>query len=297
MTIIAHSKRHHALLTLLFLATLAGCATHSTQNKPAATASMPAPQTGFIGGYLPTTALPDSLTLLPPPPAAGSAALALDEEIARKSVALRGTPRWTLATADAEYRFPQAAEAFTCSLNAPITQQDTPRLYTLLQRTASDASASTSAAKNNYKRARPFVVNKQPTCTPDDEKFLMNNGSYPSGHAAFGWAWSLVLSEIAPEQANAIIARGRAFSESRNVCNVHWRSDVVEGRFMATAVVAVLHADPTFRADLEAAKAEVAAAHAKGLKPTRDCAEEAAQLNYQAPAPPPIAPSGNTVRF
>jgi len=146
-----------------------------------------------------------------------------------------------------------------------------------------------------------LVVNKEPTCTPDEEKFLVKNGSYPSGHAALGWAWALVLSEIAPEQANAILARGRAFGESRNVCNVHWRSDVEASRFIATGVVAVLHSDPAFRADLEAAKTDLAAAHAKGLKPTRDCAVEAAQMNYQAPAPRPpneqSEPSGTTTSF
>jgi acid phosphatase (class A) len=47
-----------------------------------------------------------------------------------------------------------------------------------------------------------------------------------------------------------------------------------------------LHADPAFRADLEAAKAEVAAIRAKGLKPTRDCTAEAAALAQQSPLAP-----------
>jgi acid phosphatase (class A) len=271
------------LLLMAALITITGCASNVSKNNSATAKPVmaPAPPSGFIAGYLPVASLPNSLVLLPPPPAAGSATLAVDEEVARNSVALRGSPRWALAISDADIRFPQAPEAFTCSLNAPITQQDTPRLYTLLQRVAADAALSTNAAKDNYKRARPFMVNKESTCTPEAEKYLVNNGSYPSGHTAFGWAWALVLSELAPEQANAILARGRAFGESRNVCNVHWRSDVVEGRSIATGVVAVLHADATFRADLEAAKAEVAAAHTKALKPTRDCAEEAAQLSYQ----------------
>lgn len=288
MNLIANCTQRGALLSLACLTMIAGCASNNSKHNSIASTPAIAPMTssGFIAGYLPANALPNSLMLLPPPPAEGSPELAADQAIARKSLALRGTPRWTLATADAEYRFPQSAETFTCSLNAPITQQDTPRLYTLLQRTGSDASASTNAAKNNYKRARPFMVNKEPTCTPEGEKFLINNGSYPSGHAAFGWAWALVLSEISPEQANAILARGRVFGESRNVCNVHWRSDVVEGRYIATGTVAVLHTNSEFRADLEAAKAEVAAAHAKGLKPTRDCAEEAAQMNYTAPTTP-----------
>src|ERR1035437_3907945 len=90
----------------------------------------------------------------------------------------------------------------------------------------------------------------------------------------YGWAWALILSEIAPEQADAILARGRAFGQSRVICNVHWQSDVMEGRIMGAATVARLHADPTFRADLEAARKELAAVRAKNRKPVRDCKAE-----------------------
>jgi hypothetical protein len=45
--------------------------------------------------------------------------------------------------------------------------------------------------------------------------------------------------------------------------------------------VARLHADPTFRADLEAAKAELAAVRAESLKPTRDCNVEASAMALQ----------------
>jgi hypothetical protein len=64
------------------------------------------------------------------------------------------------------------------------------------------------------------------------------------------------------------------------ICNVHWHSDVVEGRFMGAAAVARLHADSAFSAELEAAKVELAAVRAKGLKPTRNCQAEAAALAY-----------------
>jgi hypothetical protein len=47
---------------------------------------------------------------------------------------------------------------------------------------------------------------------------------------------------------------------------------------MGAATVARLHADPTFLADLEAAKAEFAALRAKGVPPTGDCKAEAAAL-------------------
>ena len=93
-------------------------------------------------------------------------------EVSRKSLSMRGTLRWTLAAEDANLTFPQAAGTFSCALNAPITEQDTPHLYILLRRARTDASFSTNAAKDHYNRTRPFVVNKEPTCAPADEKAL-----------------------------------------------------------------------------------------------------------------------------
>ena len=275
--------RRRLVLGLACAAIAMGCASYGGRVKPAA---VPEFRPGLLVGYLPTKALPNSVALLPPPPATGSAAFALDEEIARRSIASRGTPRWTLAVSDANLMFPHAAGTFSCVLNAPITETDTPHLYMLLRRTLTDAGLSTYTAKDHYRRARPFVLNREPICTPDDKTQLEKDGSYPSGHTAAGWAWALILSEISPEQADAILARGRAFGESRNICNVHWRSDVIEGRFMGAGTVARLHADPTFRADLEVAKAELAAVRAKSLKPTRDCNVEASAMALQ----PPLAP-------
>jgi acid phosphatase (class A) len=283
MNFMGSGRRRRVLLVLACIAIIAGCASYGGRSKPAA---VPEFRPGLLVGYLPTKALPNSLALLPPPPATGSAAFALDEEIGRRSVALRGTPRWTLAVLDANLMFPHAAGTFSCALNAPITEEDTPHLYMLLRRTLTDAGLSTYTAKNHYSRTRPFVLNKEPICTPDEKTKLEKDGSYPSGHTAVGWAWALILIEISPEQTNAILARGRAFGESRNVCNVHWHSDVIQGRFMGAGTVARLHADPTFRADLEAAKAELAAVRAKSLKPTRDCNEEASAIALQ----PPLAP-------
>jgi acid phosphatase (class A) len=227
-------------------------------------------------GYLASDAVPDSLALLPPPPAAGSAALALDEDVSEKSLALRQTLRGVLATEDADLAFPHVAGTFSCALNAPITEQDTPHLYKLLERSLVDAIHSTNSAKTYYLRARPYLANNVPPCAPTG-----SIGSYPSGHATTGWAWALIVSEIAPERVDAILARGRAFGQSRLVCNAHWQSDVVEGRFMGASTVARLHADPGFRADVEAARAEVLAVQAKGLKPQRDCAAEAEAMALQ----------------
>jgi acid phosphatase (class A) len=229
-----------------------------------------------VMGYLSAGDLPDSVSLIPPPPAQGSPAFALDEQVSRKALSLRGTPAWALATEDADLAFPHVVKAFNCALGAQINEQDTPRLYLLMRRSFVDASMSTFAAKDKYARPRPFMVNKQATCSPAEEARMLKSGSYPSGHSALGWAWALILSEVAPEQTNALLARGRAYAQGRTVCNVHWQSDIIEGMIVGSAAVARLHGNPEFLADVEAARKEVIDTRRKGLKPTGDCKLEAA---------------------
>ena len=167
------------------------------------------------------------------------------------------TLRWRQAQADAILEFPHGINAFTRNLEPKISLETTPYLYLLLQRVVEDASATTYDAKVHYKRQRPFLVNNLPTCDPEAEAFLRNSGSYPSGHSAIGWAWALILTELFPDQANAILQRGMDLGESRVVCNLHWYSDVVEGRTMGAAAVAALHGNRTFQHDLKKAKQEL----------------------------------------
>ena len=238
-------------------------------------------QTSTPTSYLPRTQLPNSLTLLPPPPAKGSGAEKRDKEAAAAAVKLHGGPRWDLATEDANLAFPRAAGTYSCALGVPVTEADTPTLYRLLRRSYADLGPAPYPTKNKYMRPRPFTVNKKPLCTPEIEAALRKDGSYPSGHATIGWGWALILAEAAPDRADAVLARGRAYTESRRICNVHWLSDVEEGRTMASAVVAKLHDSADFRADVATAKAEIAAARAKGLAPSRDCDLEASRLAVQ----------------
>jgi acid phosphatase (class A) len=210
----------------------------------------------MASGYLPQASRPDSRVLVPPPPAPGSAAQARDDAAAQAALAQKGGARWDLATRDAQLTIPHMTENFACALGVQLTAQTTPKILAVLSQATPDLAFSTFGAKTTYKRPRPFMVNGGPTCTPDQEALLRRDGSYPSGHSAIGWGWGLILAEIAPDRGDAVLARGRAFGQSRVMCNVHWQSDVDEGRTVAAATVARLHADPRFRADLDAARAE-----------------------------------------
>lgn len=263
------------LLLPLFLSSISACTAPAQEPEMA---EVPEIRPGILQGYLPMDDLLRTVEIVPPAPAADSARQALDDEVSRSALALQGTARWELAARDAELGFPGAPEAFSCAAGIPITESQTPRLYILMRRTLADLGLASYSAKNAYQRERPFMVNGEPTCTPQEEEELRHDGSYPSGHTSIGWGWALILAELIPERAEAILARGRAFGESRNVCNVHWYSDVIAGRMVAASAVSQLHADEDFEVALAGAQRELAALDRAALAPTRDCAAEADAL-------------------
>ena len=75
------------------LALALGCAALGVIQVAADEAMVPEIRPGVLAGYLSAAAIPDSVSLLPPPRAEGSAALALDREISQAELALQGTPR------------------------------------------------------------------------------------------------------------------------------------------------------------------------------------------------------------
>ena len=235
---------------------------------------------GILIGYLPFEAIPDGVALLPIAPSLDNDE---DNRLNSAIIAHQEGLRWDLATSDDNLAFPAAASMFSCAINAEISLAQTPQLYRLLRRSATDAGLSTYAAKKHYQKKRPFIINEAPTCVPNKEKRLRTNGSYPSGHAAIGWLWGQIFSEISPEYSDKALARGWAVGESRLICNVHWQSDVTAGRIMGSAAFARLHADAAFTAAMLAAKLEIASVRAKSLLPLRDCKVEANALRAEFP--------------
>jgi acid phosphatase (class A) len=272
------ARRSRLLCAGLLAAILGACS--SVDSVDLVAEEVPEIRPGILQGYLPMDAPLNSKLFVPPPPQQGSARQELDDQTAKRSLALRGTPRWELAVHDAHLDFPGVADTFSCAMQLPISEEQTPALYMLLRRTLADVGLATYPAKTAYQRTRPFVVNGEPICTPDEREELSHDGSYPSGHTSIGWGWALILSELDPEHAAQILARGRAFGESRNVCNVHWHSDVVAGRMVAGGAVATLHANQQFIEAMAAAKSEIADVRARELPVGGDCEAQQRALSY-----------------
>jgi acid phosphatase (class A) len=237
-------------------------------------------ETGGPAGYLNAQSAPDTLKILPPSPKAGDPTDTADRAIFQGTRGLNKSPRWTLAQNDAHDGVAELLADFSCAVGAPLDPARAPRLAALLARVHVDVHRAVDAPKNFYKRPRPYAGADGPVCV--DKAALAANPDYPSGHASWGWAAGLILAELAPDRATPILVRARAFGESRVVCGVHNASAVIEGRTNGSVVVAALHGDESFRRDIEAARAELAALRTGASAPAPLCVAEAA-LTAQTP--------------
>ncbi len=203
--------------------------------------------------------VPNSLKLLPPPPADSTARFAYDKERYYEGKMLRDTPRGTLAAEDAELGDRGLCDAFSEAFGMEITEDNTPEVYRLITGMREDAGdLATRHAKSHYMRSRPYIYFNEDTCLPEAQAGLAGNGSYPSGHTSKAWAVALVLAELNPARQDEILKRGYEMGQSRVICGYHFQSDVDAGRVVGSAVVARLHADAAFSAQLLKAKREMA---------------------------------------
>lgn len=248
----------------------------------ACAAGAEAPRTG---GYLHGALAPDTLAILPPAPATGSPRDLADRAIFKATRALEGTPRWALAKRDVDFSVSSMMADFSCAAGVSLDPKTAPILARLLRNLGPDVAAAVNTPKAVYKRQRPYLADEGDICV-ERSSIPAANFDYPSGHATWGWAMGLIIAELIPDRAGALLNRARAFGESRVVCGVHNLSAVEEGRTAGAALAAALHGDPAFRADLEAARGEMAALRASAAPRPRACDAETA-LTAKTPWPAP----------
>jgi acid phosphatase (class A) len=207
--------------------------------------------------YLAAADAVDYRTVLAPPPAVGS----IEDDADRHSVEAwqkASAARRELATLDEQLVYPRFDEAF----GRPIDRNSSPILVNLLNRAMRDVGATAFPAKDHYHRPRPYQrIQLQHACgkepPPKAEANPTRGTSYPSGHSSAGWAVAMILARVAPDRAEAVMARATEYAESRIVCGRHFPSDVEAGHTIAAAVIARLDASPEFQKDVAAARAEL----------------------------------------
>lgn len=201
--------------------------------------------------------MPNAVHFLPPPPDTAGAAFQYDRAQYRWGMEQRKDPvRLAIAVGDAIWSVDNICKIYSGVLGIDISQENTPAIYRMLTLGLLTTDQAGKLPKNHYMRTRPYVYYNEPTIYPGDEGWLRNNGSYPSGHTILGWSAALLLTELAPEKADTIMARGYMYGQSRVIAGFHWQSDVDAARLVASAAVARLHADKRFLKLMKKARKE-----------------------------------------
>ena len=184
-----------------------------------------------------------------------------------------GTDRWWLATAHAELRPPEAAQHFDCVLGTRLAGAPRPALTRLMNRLLTDADSLTRILAETAPRPRPIkaIAGLQPCVRVNDA--VRDTPSWPAGAAVVGSAYGDLFAALAPDRAEGARRIGREIGLSRVVCRMNWPGDVTDGAVLGQRLFAAGARSAAFAADLEAARAEVAAARAEGLS-NPGCAAE-----------------------
>ena len=194
---------------------------------------------------------PDGVALLAPPPVPGSAEEAADLASARAVFKARTPAEEARASRDASLSIFQFAPAI-----GPFFQPGKlPKTEALFKKVKKDIAEPLDAAKDYWRRQRPYQMNKRLSLGPPESSF-----GYPSGHSTRGTVYSMLLAELFPDRKEAILAIGRDIGWDRVLVGKHFPTDIYAGRVLGQAIVRELLANPAFQHDLAEAKAEVRAA-------------------------------------
>jgi acid phosphatase (class A) len=229
-------------------------------------------------GYL-TPGEFDITSVLEPAPRPGDPRYKTDRKIFRATRKLEGTPRWQLATNDADTSVAALLKDYSCAVGVELTTENAPALVNVVSRAGVDTGGETRTAKAYYQRQRPFVIDHGDICQPKaelyDEKAGRMSYDYPSGHTTWGWTWALILTALAPDRAQQILQRGKTYGDSRFVCGAHNESAVEGGMQSASATMALVSTKPAYQADLAAARIELDRLRHGGAPAAQGCEAEA----------------------
>lgn len=209
--------------------------------------------------YFTAEQMPDMTQWLPAPPAFESEQFSFDKaQYAWGKQMRQDAARAGEAISHASIDPRVICSHFSEPFGVEITPENTPHIFRLIVDGMETANNITLKPKSHYKRTRPFIYFNETSLVPDKEAGLRNNGSYPSGHTVIGTTAALLLSEINPEAANALIKVGYEYGQSRVIAGYHWQSDVDASRFATSVALAKMHTSKRFVKQLKLAKKEFA---------------------------------------
>jgi acid phosphatase (class A) len=255
----------------------------------------------------------DSIALLPPPPSPDSDAQRADlAGVLAMQAAAHKAGTVQRAIDDSEMN----CARFKDVLGADLKSKAAAAALKVVNEGAGATVGAINPPKQYWKRPRPYIVSKDvealadvapdgematteyaKDCDPDPpakdaaeaekraakkakDRFEKDYTSYPSGHAAYGMACGILLSQMIPEKRAELMSRARQYADSRAIVGAHFPSDVEQGRLGGTVGVLLNLQNPRFQRLFYDARSELRAAlgypaKLPDLEPNKDFFKEA----------------------
>ncbi|MCZ8544645.1 phosphatase PAP2 family protein [Mesorhizobium qingshengii] len=190
------------------------------------------------------------LTMILPPPPANDSAQTKAELGEVLTLQVTRTPEMVAsAVADAD----ENVWRFANVMGPKFNKETLPKFSAFFDRVVATEGAVVDPAKDVWKRPRPHKLSDlvKPAVK------LSSSGSWPSGHATVGTMMGIILSDMVPEKRAEIMARAAEYAHNREVGGIHYASDVEMGKISGSVIAAVLLNRDDFKAEYEAARAEL----------------------------------------
>ncbi len=235
-------KRTHELLLLLCMLGLQACAQQPAAKEP----SLLAPNAI------------DGIALLPPPPAPGTHEDAIDVAAVKQAQLTRTPEEETAARAEVELFI----DDFQPAIGPWFVESRLPKTWAFFRQVMRESKDITARPKEFWKRPRPYLTDSSIKPFKPEKSY-----AYPSGHAAGGTEYAILLAELIPEHKAEILRTGQGIGWHRVVAGVHHPSDVLAGRVLGQRVAQQLLASPAVQLKLMELRAEIAAARGQAASP------------------------------
>ena len=193
----------------------------------------------------------DASALLPPPPRPGSDEANAD--MAQVVAVHRACTTNQAAVAFSEKKF--SIFNFTPAIGEFFQPGKLPKTEQFFSRVQKEAAAATDDAKEIFKRPRPYTVDPSLASGKLEKSF-----SYPSGHSTEAMVLALLLVDLVPDKAEAILQIGNDIGWHRVLIARHYPTDIYAGRVFARAIVRELKSSSAFRCDFAEVQSEIATA-------------------------------------
>jgi acid phosphatase (class A) len=210
--------------------------------------------------YLTTAQVDSAMAILAPPSAPGSAEDLADRAATDRAFAQRSTADFNAALQEEKFD----AFAFAPVVGPGFEADKLPHVAALFKEAEEETKQAVDTSKNHWKRLRPCPPAS--ACARDPEEAKKKSYGYPSGHSSRAMVDAILLAQLFPQDADALMQHERDIGWRRVVKGVHTLQDIYAGRVFGQALATAMLTSPVMQHDLAAAAEELRAA---GLvKPT-----------------------------